>query len=351
MQMAALLTICLSTFLSQPSQAMHKISLGFPEQKMQKVFSSGAHKRLKKLNYKKIIKRTYNTKHSLKPIEYAGVEINRDKFGNLWPKWQPLDKKLFPSKMKDILEGLKNKYPEKAFIIHLKPEDFGYAKSLIDVGFSVHFTDDTRMELIAKNGSPIPPPATAISGAKIFLVDHSRVLFVNPKHQKDLLMIPGGGIDPEEFALNACVRELQEETGYIVDPKDLKLVAATNRIKVNPYGSSDHCFYYTTNKFSGHLAPQKSELCGAFWVYAIDLVTSTSDRYWLQDGTRRELQITLTTKEILDHIYHGAKEQKILTIPDLRQQLKKPEERDPKDIMHLHLFALNQSLINTTIYD
>jgi 8-oxo-dGTP pyrophosphatase MutT (NUDIX family) len=63
----------------------------------------------------------------------------------------------------------------------------------------------------------------------------ARVLLINEQNQVFMLkthfdpevglpprwLIPGGGIDSGEDALSAAVRELYEETGFVVDPDDL----------------------------------------------------------------------------------------------------------------------------------
>lgn len=45
---------------------------------------------------------------------------------------------------------------------------------------------------------------------------------------------PGGGIDPEETPLRAAVREVYEETGLVVDPRDLRGPVGT-RVVVHGY--------------------------------------------------------------------------------------------------------------------
>ncbi len=55
---------------------------------------------------------------------------------------------------------------------------------------------------------------------------------------RDLWMIPGGGLEGDESELECCVREVQEETGYLVRPEACVLEIVdwfAERIMVNRY--------------------------------------------------------------------------------------------------------------------
>jgi hypothetical protein len=60
----------------------------------------------------------------------------------------------------------------------------------------------------------------------------------------------------------------------------------------------------------------------------------------LEKGNYNGLKPTHTTFEITKHIFEGAKESKILNLPDLRQQMLEPHKRNGDDIMNLYLFPL-----------
>lgn len=53
------------------------------------------------------------------------------------------------------------------------------------------------------------------TGCRGILLKDSRILLVH-ELKNDFFMIPGGGLEEEESLEACCVRELQEETGYIV---------------------------------------------------------------------------------------------------------------------------------------
>jgi acetyl-CoA carboxylase carboxyl transferase subunit beta len=52
--------------------------------------------------------------------------------------------------------------------------------------------------------------------------DNHRVLVVCQHHEdKDIWMVPGGGIEEGEDTLQACIREVMEETGLEIEEGDL----------------------------------------------------------------------------------------------------------------------------------
>ncbi len=53
------------------------------------------------------------------------------------------------------------------------------------------------------------------TGCRGILLKDSQILLVH-ELKNDFFMIPGGGLEEEESLEDCCVRELQEETGYIV---------------------------------------------------------------------------------------------------------------------------------------
>lgn len=273
-------------------------------------------------------------------FEHKGVVIKRDRFGNLLPQWHTFLENI-TNKLEVMVTHLKDKCPGKAIIVTVPVMQFGLASNLMEAGFTLHYakmdgTPQDRAEFIYKNGSPIPTPATAIAGSKIFLRNNKgEILFIHDRnpHLQNMLMIPGGGVDVQEFIEEACVRELKEETGLIVKPQDLDVLAIGNRKNVNPYGMSDTCWYFTADKFEGNVVLQHSEIKEALWA-PLDEV--------LFYGKYKNLTPTLTTMEILQHLYFGSSKSIKIKIPDLRQQLKPAVQRDINDTMDLFLFELSK---------
>jgi 8-oxo-dGTP pyrophosphatase MutT (NUDIX family) len=54
-------------------------------------------------------------------------------------------------------------------------------------------------------------------GCRGIIILHSKILLIHGL-EADFFMLPGGGQEPGETLENCCIRELQEETGYVVTP-------------------------------------------------------------------------------------------------------------------------------------
>lgn len=58
-----------------------------------------------------------------------------------------------------------------------------------------------------------------VGGVRVILIDESgKMLLVRQRHEgKDVWMVPGGGIEDGENAVEAAVREVREETGLEIE--------------------------------------------------------------------------------------------------------------------------------------
>lgn len=74
-------------------------------------------------------------------------------------------------------------------------------------------------------------------GSRGIVIKDNKILLVH-ELKGDLYMIPGSGVKAGETPYEACIRELREETGYIVSPDTSEPLL-------------ELCEYYGDNKFIG----------------------------------------------------------------------------------------------------
>jgi 8-oxo-dGTP diphosphatase len=71
--------------------------------------------------------------------------------------------------------------------------------------------------------------------------------------------LPGGGLDHGEDPRDAAVREVEEETGYRVELRQLLTVESFRQLVQRPDGPVDHqtiCILYTAEVVGGDLRPE-----------------------------------------------------------------------------------------------
>jgi 8-oxo-dGTP diphosphatase len=71
--------------------------------------------------------------------------------------------------------------------------------------------------------------------------------------------LPGGGLDHGEDPRDAAVREVEEETGYRVELRQLLTVESFRQLVQRPDGPVDHqtiCILYTAEVVGGELRPE-----------------------------------------------------------------------------------------------
>lgn len=96
----------------------------------------------------------------------------------------------------------------------------------------------------------------------IVLDDKDRILLVR-NADVDLWLPPGGGIEPDESPWDAAVREMQEETGLLVEPVQIVGVYGGPEYRVT-YPNGDVVSYvmtvYECRVVSGEMAPDNEEI-------------------------------------------------------------------------------------------
>lgn len=260
---------------------------------------------------------------------------NKDSFGTFYPHSPKLVSKE-PNEITTIMTSftkhVKVHFPKKAVIVELLPDDFGLTKYFEEAGFEVHSSTMKKKELLFKNDSPIPPTATTLNVARLILMVKGDILVVEDKNHPGALMFPGGYVDARELPVNAASRECMEEVGIKTIPKKLEIVGIMDRVNANKYGASlTNRYYYKLAKSRKTFKKQEEELIGVKWCRLSDLVKNNG-----ADG----LVPSPVTLEVLKYIHKKSKKQKELPFPDLRQQKKAESDRDPNDVMSLHLLPV-----------
>ena len=127
----------------------------------------------------------------------------------------------------------------------------------------------------------------------VVLDDKGRILLVR-NADADLWLPPGGGIEPDESPKDAAVREMQEETGLLVEP--IRMIGAYGGPQYRvTYPNGDVVSYvmivFECRIVSGEMAPDHEEILDVryFSEAELDSVETTSwTRIIMRDAFKRE---------------------------------------------------------------
>jgi len=113
---------------------------------------------------------------------------------------------------------------------------------------------------------------SSIQGVRIILIDDRRVLLVTHWYAPWTWTLPGGGVNKNESAEDAAIRETREETGLIVK----SLAGEIGRYQ-GRWGRGDLTAVYYTGDFSGSLSLKPNlEIMGRCWFDIDNLPEETS---------------------------------------------------------------------------
>ena len=108
---------------------------------------------------------------------------------------------------------------------------------------------------ICENGHPYyNNPRSTVDVAMVR--EDGQVLFSKRAREpfKDMYDLPGGFLDYNEDAYDACVREIREETSVVIRPEDLTLLSIYTHEYLPNVSVTDSIFI--TTKWSGEFKPQ-----------------------------------------------------------------------------------------------
>ena len=88
-----------------------------------------------------------------------------------------------------------------------------------------------------------------VQGVRVILVDDRRVILVSHWYAPWAWTLPGGGVNKNETPEQAAIREIKEETGFIVK----SLAGEIGRYE-GRWGRGDQVVVYYTGDFEGSLA-------------------------------------------------------------------------------------------------
>ena len=91
-------------------------------------------------------------------------------------------------------------------------------------------------------------------------------------------VLPMGGVDQDETALEALVREAKEEVNVTVQPEALELVHTMHRLHHLP---DENCFeqidlFFQPRHFSGEIKNMESHKCDEVAFYSLDALPKTT---------------------------------------------------------------------------
>lgn len=171
--------------------------------------------------------------------------------------------------------------------------------------------------------SEIPHMATAIGGAFVVVASGSsdKVLVVKTKALKKYTFA-GGTQNKKELPRHTAVRELLQEVGVAVDPKQLQLIGMLMRPDVNRIGANDYSsFWFVTVADEPKITMQEEELLSVAWIP-------------LADSAVDDISVRL----VLKHLLSRPTTTLCVSLPGFSELYKPVKDQDPSKTMELHLF-------------
>jgi len=122
-----------------------------------------------------------------------------------------------------------------------------------------------------------------------------KVLFVNNWLGDNKLSLPGGGIQPKESPKQTAIREVYEETGITLEPKDLKSVTVNMPIRQNGIKYLVDCYCVSLPK-TLETHSQHIEIFQSVWLLWRNEVTTNH----ISKATKQLLETWLSTQHLVD---------------------------------------------------
>ncbi len=262
--------------------------------------------------------------------ESCGFKYTKDQFGNTHIVVNKVDlaTKDFGKNLREFVRKHKPEQEGVAFFVNVTHKQY---KALSKAGFQNNFSDNSSVQWMIRNGSPMPLPYSATQGARVILMKLiEKSWYIGGVKDKDrsALMFPGGSVNLGEAPHDAGVRELKEEVDVSIVSEKLKRIATVYRKKGNRYGMNDVCEYYVARVSAAQkMVPDNKEIEYAFWVPLKQVI---------ETGAYETLKASHVTMEILRHINTRGKSRRV-SLLDYRQLRK--ADPDKSDTLTLELIA------------
>ena len=97
----------------------------------------------------------------------------------------------------------------------------------------------------------------------------------NTGYSDGFYQMPSGHVEEHEYPSEAAIREMKEEVGVDIEPKDLIPIHISHRINTNSAGDYVD-FFFKTSKWSGEIRIAEPDKCDELiWVAMDDLPENT----------------------------------------------------------------------------
>ena len=199
--------------------------------------------------------------------DLSGIPHTRDSSQNLWIRIQDLGEhpnQTFPV----VLRYLSTKQKLEGCYIEVPYSQVKHIDYLKSQGFQPYRLSAEETVWVLYNGRGIPDQSNTLADGRVALFNKDgKLLFIRGRESK-WWVLPGGGIEKDEFIKVGAARELKEEVGVDFGTEHLRLVAAVN-IKGNisklPTNIIQH-YYVSTKSYSSEIRIQASEVDDYAWL-------------------------------------------------------------------------------------
>ena len=211
--------------------------------------------------------------HASTEASLAGIKCTKDRYQNYW-----IREDIKPEQLHKIVEAIKPEV-KLAGIFVVIPHTRGFlAQSLRDNGFVPYRLDTENQIWLYRNEREIPEQSNALGDSRVIIINEQNEVLLVQNRLTKFWYVPGGGINRDELAIDAAVREAQEEVGISLYKEKLVLIATVNQsfpVAEQPTNIYGH-FFVTRLKGKVDLKIDPAEIEKAKWIPIDELVSGNT---------------------------------------------------------------------------